>query len=208
MPTRVLLLRHGESADPSVFHGAESDIGLSDWGRQQAQTAAEALAAYRPDGIISSAMRRAIDTAMPIAGTCGLELQIEPLLHERRVGALTGTPTGSDVWRETLRHWMSGDTAFTSPGAESFDAIRDRVLPIWRTLTDRFAGRTLLIVAHGAMCKVLLLSLLSGHSAADWHRIGTVPNVGLSELLGGTGAWKAVQLNVPLAPRRPEPPHA
>ena len=29
-PTRVYLLRHAESAVPHVFHGAESDVGLSE----------------------------------------------------------------------------------------------------------------------------------------------------------------------------------
>jgi broad specificity phosphatase PhoE len=201
MPTRVLLVRHGESADPNVFHGAESDVGLSDWGRQQAEIAATKLAAYRPDGIVSSAMRRAIDTATPIARACGLELQIEPLLHERRVGDLVGTPTKGDVWPETLERWMAGDTGFAPPGAESFDAIRDRVMPIWERLTAQFAERTLLIVGHGAVCKVLLLSLLPGHSAADWRRLKLVPNLGLSELITDGAGWKGVRINVPLAPR-------
>ena len=44
MPTRVLLLRHGETTDPLVFHGAESDVGLSGRGRRQAEAAAAALA--------------------------------------------------------------------------------------------------------------------------------------------------------------------
>lgn len=34
--TRVWLLRHGESANPTVFHGAESDIDLGERGRRQA----------------------------------------------------------------------------------------------------------------------------------------------------------------------------
>src|SRR4051794_5459463 len=91
MPTRVLLLRHAESSDPSVFHGAESDVGLSERGRRQADAVAGYLAARRPDAVVSSAMRRALDTAGPIARACGLGLLVEPALHERRVGALSGT---------------------------------------------------------------------------------------------------------------------
>src|SRR5262245_59766453 len=93
MPTRVLLLRHAESANPTIFHGAESDVGLSERGRRQAEAVAAVLAARRPDRLISSAMRRARETAAPIATACGLPVQIEPALHERRVGALSGTPT-------------------------------------------------------------------------------------------------------------------
>jgi broad specificity phosphatase PhoE len=201
MPTRVLLLRHAESARPDVFHGAESDVGLSERGRQQAEAVARQLAAYRPDAVISSAMRRARETALPIARACGLELRIEPALHERKVGALSGTPTKGDVWPDTLRRWMAGDTGFAPDGAESFDAIGERVLPVWRRLAEEFRDRTLVVVAHGVVCKVLLLlNLLPGRSVADWKSLGPVPNLGLSELVHDGGGWQAVRLNEPLAP--------
>ena len=83
MPTRVLLLRHGETSNPNVFHGAESDIGLSERGRRQAEAVAPLLAAHTPAAIISSAMRRARETAASIAAACGLSVLIEPQLHER-----------------------------------------------------------------------------------------------------------------------------
>jgi hypothetical protein len=34
-PSRVLLLRHAETASPNVFHGAESDVGLSERGLRE-----------------------------------------------------------------------------------------------------------------------------------------------------------------------------
>src|SRR4051794_21600564 len=129
MTTRVLLLRHAESADPTIFHGAESDVGLSERGRLQAEAVALALFPFRPSRVLSSAMRRALDTATPIIRACGVPLQIEPDLHERRVGTLSGTPTQyGTVWPATLQRWVSGDTAYAPPGAESFDDMRARVL--------------------------------------------------------------------------------
>ncbi len=53
-PTRVVLLRHAEMAAPDLFHGAESEIGLSERGRQQAEAIAPVLAAERPVAVISS----------------------------------------------------------------------------------------------------------------------------------------------------------
>ncbi len=35
--TRMLLARHAETAAPDRFHGAESDIGLSEFGVRQAR---------------------------------------------------------------------------------------------------------------------------------------------------------------------------
>jgi broad specificity phosphatase PhoE len=196
IPTRVYLLRHAETANPAVFHGAESDVGLSDTGRRQAQALARYFGERRPDVIISSAMRRARDTALPIATACGLTLIVKPDLHERRVGSLGGTATNDPTgdWPETARRWAGGDTTYAPDGAESFDDIRRRVLPVWERVTRDHAGRTLVIVAHGVVCKVVLLSLLPGYTVADWSRIGPTHNGAVSELVETAGSWQALTL--------------
>jgi probable phosphoglycerate mutase len=196
MPTRVFLLRHAESADPNVFHGAESDVGLSEKGLRQADAVAAYLATMRPDVVISSNMRRARETALPIALASGLPLAIEPDLHERRVGILSGTATSDPdgPWPLTARKWAAGETRYATPGAESFDDIHARVVPVWQRLTRDYAGRTLVIVAHGVVCKVLLLSLLPGWSVADWPRLGPIRNVAVTEMLESDGLWHAVSL--------------
>ena len=63
MSTHVYLLRHAETATPDVFHGFESDVGLSVRGEQQAEVVAAELAGLRIDGLVSSGMLRARLTA-------------------------------------------------------------------------------------------------------------------------------------------------
>jgi broad specificity phosphatase PhoE len=144
-------------------------------------------------------MRRALDTAGPIARACGLPLRVEPDLHERRVGVLSGTPSGlrDGPWPQTLRRWVAGETGYATAGAESFDDIRDRVLPIWERLTIQHEGKTLVVVAHGIVCRVLLLSVLPGWTVADWPRLGPIRNVAVHELLReAAGApWRALRIN-------------
>jgi broad specificity phosphatase PhoE len=204
MRTRVLLLRHAESANPTIFHGAESDVGLSERGGRQAEAVAQVLAEQQPGQLVCSAMLRARATAEPIGRACGLTPLIEPDLHERRVGALAGTPTGlsEGVWPETLNRWLTGDTGYAPPGAESFEAIRQRVLPVWERVTSAAAGQTLVLVAHGVVCKVLLLSLLPGYSILNWKPLGPISNVAITELaldeLDSRDAgrrWRAVRIN-------------
>lgn len=196
MPTRVYLLRHAETAKPTVFHGAESDIGLSERGRRHAEAMADVIARLRPDVVVSSAMRRARNSAMPIARACGLPLFEEPDLHERRVGVLSGMPFESDgIWPDNLRRWMAGETDFAPPGAESFDDVSRRVLPVWERLTSTHADKTVVIVAHGVVCKVLLITLLDGYSVADWSRLGPVRNLAINELFQDGQAWKAIRIN-------------
>jgi broad specificity phosphatase PhoE len=194
-PTRVLLLRHAETANPFVFHGAESDVGLSEPGQRQAEAAAEALLGFRADRLVSSGMRRALDTAAPIARLLNLPIIIERDLHERRVGALAGTSTqsGDGGWPETLRHWMAGNLDYAPKGAESYAEIRARVLPAWKRVVSK--GQTTIVVAHGVVVKVLLLSLLPGYTVADWQSLGPIRNVGISELQLAGENWSAVRLN-------------
>jgi probable phosphoglycerate mutase len=197
MPTRVWLMRHAETARPEIFHGAESDVELGDHGRRQAAAVAPWFATKRPEAVVSSAMRRARETAEPIAAACGLPLRVEPDFHERSVGELSGTRVTTDqgVWPDTLARWLAGDTGHAPPGAESFDDIRSRVLPVWERLTAELAGRKVVIVAHGVICRVLILSLLEGWSVADWRRLGPIQNLSVSELVGEAGRWRADRLN-------------
>jgi broad specificity phosphatase PhoE len=191
--TRFLLMRHAETAVPHVFHGAESDIGLSERGELQVQALAPILAAERPAAVVSSAMRRAIATAKPIADACGLTLHIETRLHERRVGLMSGQPFDDSRWPETMNHWIAGNTSFAVDGAESYDDIRVRVLPIWHRLAEQYAGRCVVIVAHGTVNKVLLTSLGAGLTHADWNAFKSL-NLGVHELLHDGGRWRILRL--------------
>lgn len=195
---RVWLTRHAETAAPAVFHGAESDIGLSDLGRRQADAAAAWFRDQRLTAVVSSGMRRAVDTAAPVAAACGVRHIIEPDLHERRVGPLSGTAFNwtTGPWAETVERWTAGDTAFTTPGAESFDQIRERVVAAWGRVVASHCGGRVLIVAHGVVCKVLLLSLLEGRGPGEWRTIGRVANLATSELYPVGDGWQAERLLV------------
>ena len=194
MPTtRVFLLRHAESAIPGVFHGAESDVALSDKGKRQAAAIAQVLVQARPDVVVSSAMCRARDTAGVIASACGVGHQVEPTLHERRVGILSGqTFDHNTIWPETVRRWSMGETAWAHDGAESFDDIRSRIVPVWQRVVEEHAGRTLVVVAHGIVCKVLLLTLFPERT---WVSLGSIRNVGVTELTHDGTRWQAVRIN-------------
>jgi probable phosphoglycerate mutase len=189
LPAAVWLVRHAETAAPTLFHGAESDVELGEHGHRQTTAAVEWFAALEPTVVVSSAMKRAVQTAVPIAKGCGVPHLIEPLLHERRVGTLSRQPReeADHIWETTLARWLAGDTAYADVGMESFDAIRDRTLPAFRRVAEAHPGGRVVIVCHGVVCKVLLLSLLRGYSAADWVKIGRAQNLAVSELVPDTG---------------------
>jgi 2,3-bisphosphoglycerate-dependent phosphoglycerate mutase len=198
LPQTVWLVRHAETAEPTIFHGAESDIDLGEHGHRQAVAAAGWFATLKPTAVVSSAMRRARDTAAPIAAGCGVQHLIEPLLHERRVGPLTRKPRAEaeHIWDATSAEWIAGNTAYAYPGMESFDELRARVVPAFRRVVEAHAGGRVVIIAHGVVCKVLLLSLLRGYGPAQWNTIGRIPNLAVSELIPDKELWSAKQLLV------------
>jgi 2,3-bisphosphoglycerate-dependent phosphoglycerate mutase len=194
MTTRIMLLRHAESADPTVFHGSESDIDLSERGYRQAEAIAEELRGFEPAVVVSSAMIRARKTAAAIARICRVPHEIEAELHERRVGILSGLPFDhGGIWSETARRWAAGETAYAHEGAESYDDVRDRTVPAWRRVVARHSGKRIAIVSHGVVCKVLIASLIPH---VNWETGGSIKNVGLNEVsLEADGVWRLHRLN-------------
>jgi 2,3-bisphosphoglycerate-dependent phosphoglycerate mutase len=164
-------------------------VGLSEQGIRDAEAMAPILALRDPMAIISSAMRRAVETATPIARACRLPLLTEPALHERRIGILCGQPYDAldGPWAETLLRGQAGQTSYATEGAESFDDIRDRILPIWHRLAERYSGHTYVIVTHGAVIKVLLLTLKLGFTSRDSF---SCPNLRVHEFINRGGEWR------------------
>lgn len=198
LPEVVWLARHAETAAPTMFHGAESDIELGAHGHRQAAAAAPWFAALKPTAVVSSRMKRATETAAPIAAACGVPHLFEPQLHERRVGPLSRVPRAEadHIWDDTIARWLRGETHYAYPGMESFDALRDRTLPAFRRVVEQHPGGRVVVVCHGVVCKVLLLSLLRGYGPADWVTVGRIPNLAYSELTPDGDRWAARQLLV------------
>jgi broad specificity phosphatase PhoE len=204
--TRLLLIRHAETTAPQVFHGAESDIGLSSWGRHQAVLLGEQLRTTGSSALYSSALIRALDTAGPIGAACGLEVSVIPELNERKIGPLSGLSReeGWVVYAESKRQWMAGNLEFTHEGGESFADIRRRVVPVIENLASRHPGQTIIVVAHGMVIRVLLLSLLDDLRPSDFDRIA-IDFASINDLRWSGQRWRAVALNQVIAPSPDKP---
>jgi broad specificity phosphatase PhoE len=193
--TRVLLLRHAETAAPDRFHGAESDIGLGQRGLRQAEAVARTLSALGPDAVYCSTMRRAVETAAPIARACRVKPQLVESLHERRMGPLSGQPreVGLTAYEEAKRRWMAGELDYTHAGGESYADIRRRTVPAFEALAARHPGGTIVVVAHGVVIRVLLTTLLEGYGPEHFAAIA-IPNAGVNDVWHDGLRWRAERL--------------
>jgi 2,3-bisphosphoglycerate-dependent phosphoglycerate mutase len=203
---RLLLARHAETSAPDRFHGAESDIGLSEWGGRQAELLGQSLREVGATALYSSAMRRAIATAAPIGLACGLEPVAIPALHERKIGPLSGLSRedGWATYAASKERWAAGDLDHTHIGGESYADIRRRILPIFGELTRRHQGETVIVVAHGVLIRVFLTTFVSGFQPADFDRIA-IDFASVNDLVFDGMTWNAVSLNQCVAPSPARP---
>ena len=155
--TTFYFVRHGESEGNAarVFTG-HTDSPLTTRGRQQAAAVAEELAQVKFDRIISSDLSRTRDTADVIAKRQGKPVEIVPELREIDVGDRTGK--SFDETRG-LPNW--NDDGFVSwPGGETLDQVLARTLGAIDRLTRESPGKTILIVGHGGVNRILLSHFL------------------------------------------------
>ena len=203
---RLLLARHAETSAPDRFHGAESDIGLSEWGTRQAELLGEAMKSTGATALYSSAMRRAIDTAAPIGRACGLAPVTIAELHERKIGPLSGLSRedGWSTYATSRERWIAGDLEHTHSGGESYRDIQRRVLPIFQGFTARHRGESIIVVAHGVVIRVVLTSIVSGFQPADYDRIA-IDFASVNDLVFDGETWTAGPLNQCVADSRARP---
>ncbi|MEX3770870.1 glucosyl-3-phosphoglycerate phosphatase, partial [Mycolicibacterium fortuitum] len=84
---RLVLLRHGQTEyNAGSRMQGQLDTELSDLGRDQAAAAAEVLAKRQPLLIVSSDLKRALDTAMTLGDRAGISVQIDKRLRETHLG--------------------------------------------------------------------------------------------------------------------------
>jgi probable phosphoglycerate mutase len=159
IPTRLLLLRHGQT-ELSVQrrYSGRGNPGLTAAGRQQARSAAGYLAERGGiAAVISSPLQRAYDTAAAAAKALGLDLTADDDLIETDFGAWEGLTFAEAAERdpELHRRWLR-DTSATPPDGESFDEVRVRVRRARERIIAEHQGATVLVVSHVTPIKMLL----------------------------------------------------
>ncbi|WP_410607892.1 bifunctional RNase H/acid phosphatase [Amycolatopsis sp. lyj-109] len=166
-PTRLLLLRHGQTEMSALRrYSGRGDVPLTELGRTQAAAAAKRLAAMDGlvdgvDGgvvpIIASPLTRTKQTAQAVADALGGRVETHPGLIETDFGEWEGLTFAEAADRDPDLHrsWL-GDSSVPPPGGESFDVVHRRVRKARDELIAEHGGRTLVLVSHVTPIKTLL----------------------------------------------------
>ena len=162
-PTTLVLVRHGvtpHTAEKRFSGGlASANPGLSDEGRDQIRTTADWLApiAAGIDAVVSSPVRRTLESAEILAAVLGKKVDVEPGFAEMEFGAWDGLTFAEVGQRDQagLDAWM-GSLETPPPGGESFRSVEERVVAGLDRLLEAHRGKTVIVVSHVTPIKILV----------------------------------------------------
>lgn len=165
-PTRLLLVRHGQTAlSVDRRYSGRGDVELTDLGRSQAAAVAKRVAALvgarhdatEPLPVVSSPLSRAADTAREVASALGSEVRTHAGLTETDFGEWEGLTFVEASWRDPELHgaWL-GDSSVAPPGGESFDVVHQRVRRARDDILGEYGGGDVVVVSHVTPIKALL----------------------------------------------------
>ncbi len=159
----LILVRHGQTdfnRDGRVQ--GRGDRPLDDTGAAQARAAGEALRTPQFDGVYSSPLRRAIDTAESIAVHHGVSVQVRGDLTEMDVGELDGI-TYREMragYPKLLETWARDAGSVRLPRGETVAEVQERVWPVVEELCSRHEEGRVALVGHAFMLQGLLCTAL------------------------------------------------
>lgn len=186
-PTRLLLLRHGQT-ELSVQrrYSGQGNPQLTEIGRAQADAAARYLAERGGiAAVISSPLQRCYDTATAAAKLLHLDVTVDEDLTETDFGAWEGLTFAEAAARDPDLHrrWLK-DTSTRPPEGESFDAVQKRVTRARDRIIAAHGGTTVLVVSHVTPIKTLLRLALDAGPAILYRLHLDLASLSIAEFFG------------------------
>lgn len=189
---KLYLLRHAQTlsnAQHRVQGSMQSD--LSPLGILQAKACAQYFKNSKIDFAYCSLLSRTHQTAAEILKYHeGIFLQESGQLNELNAGVLEGLTVEQILAAhpEFLHKSMHINVFANIPKGENYGMVRDRAMPFFENLARLFEGKTILVVAHGAVNKIVLSWLLQ--KPPEYYYELSQANACINEIEFKKGHWK------------------
>lgn len=150
--TVLYSLRHGlTELNRSKRTGGRLDVPLIEEGRRQAEEARSNFDGTPLDVVISSSLRRAIETAQMVTGWPRENIIIDDLAVERSFGEMEGLTQDEIQKRFPFVVYLPIEHvrySLNPPGGESFEALRARARAFLQKTLGAHRGRRILVSSH------------------------------------------------------------
>jgi len=196
----LIIWRHGETDhNASGIWQGQLDTALSDKGREQALTAASAIATYSPSVIVSSDLQRAADTARSLASRVGLQVRYDERLREIHAGLWQGMTAGDVAEQFPVEQaaLLAGEDIQRGVHGESLGQVAERTRAAAdELLADLAPGDCAVIATHGVAGRTVVASLVGLDQHTAWQSFAGLHNCHWAELHEYASAWRIVAWNV------------
>jgi broad specificity phosphatase PhoE len=174
--TRIILVRHGQTAW-NIGSGAgerfrgQVDLPLDNTGQAQARALAERLADHPLVAIYSSPLKRAVETARPIAQQLGLPVQPLAGIMDINYGNWQGLSPAevAMAYPDLYPRWLEIPHRVKFPNGESLRQVRLRGMVALKEVCTRHETEVILLVAHQVVNKVLVCAMLGLGNSHFWR---------------------------------------
>ena len=180
---RLYLVRH---AAPEAWSAGRcigrTDVPLSPVGRLEAEGLAAAFAGLDVAAVYATPLRRAAETAAPIAAAVGREVTPCPGLAEIDFGAFEGR-SRDEIARadpDLYARWTAAPEAVRFPAGESYADVRARAVPAVEDIARRHQDGTAVAVAHAGPIRIVIAAALDMPAAASFRLV--VPHAAVAVL--------------------------
>ena len=170
--TSIYLVRHGQTAwnKEEIFRG-RTDVPLDETGLKQAELVEQYFKGMEIHAIYSSSLSRAWQTAQKIAQFHNLKVQPLDGIIDMSFGKWEGRPHQEirETDSKTYRQWVETPHLVRLPGGESLDDVRVRAMSAMEEVIRSHSGKTLVLVTHRVVNKVLICGILGLDNSHFWQ---------------------------------------
>ncbi len=188
MPRTLYLVRHGQTTwnEDGRIQG-QTDIGLSQAGKQEAEELARWLERQSFDAVVASDLSRARETARLLVP--GAEVQTLPELRELHFGQWEGRTLAEvrTADRANWSLWMRNPFEHAPPGGETLLQLADRIDRVLDAVHS-FDGDKILLVTHQTPIQIILCRLLDLNPRNYWKLVVSTGSLTVVQLYGDVAA--------------------
>jgi broad specificity phosphatase PhoE len=169
--TRIYLVRHGQTEwNRELRFRGRADIPLDENGRRQARAIADALMGKDISAIYTSPLKRSIETARPAATAFHLNIVTRQGLIDINYGEWEGLAYDEvrQRYADLYREWEERPDSVTFPSGESLEEVKRRSFSAFMKVVEENPGKSILIIPHRVINKVLLCAMLGLGSDRFW----------------------------------------